>query len=145
LTRVAFTVHGVAAPGGSKRAIRTRTGRTVVIDDCKRNPAWRSSVASAAAGQMVGRYPMLGAIELDVTFHMPRPKAHYRKDGSLKPDAPEWHEVRPDATKLLRALEDAMSGIVWGDDSQVVRQSVRKVYANEGGPRVDVTATEIVP
>ncbi len=139
---VSFTIPGIAAPGGSKRALRTRTGRTVVIDACKRNGAWRGSVAAAAAGQMAGVEPFLGPLDLQVLIYMPRPKAHYRRD-SLRPDAPVWHEVRPDATKLLRAIEDAMTGIVWVDDSQVVRQRVEKRYAGSGGPCVLVTVSEV--
>lgn len=145
MTPVTFTVHGVPAPGGSKTAFRTRSGRMVVVDACKRNGAWKGAVASAAAGAMTGREAFLGPLDLVVTLYMPRPKAHYGKAG-IKADAPTWHEVRPDATKLLRAIEDAMTGIVWDDDSQVVRQRVEKRYAGPaGGPRVEVTVSEVDP
>lgn len=139
---ISFTVPGIAAPGGSKNAIRLKSGRTVVVDACKRNPAWRGAVAAAAAGAMVRREPMLGPLELEVLIYMPRPKAHFRRD-ELRPDAPVWHQVRPDATKLLRAIEDALTGIVWVDDAQVVRQRVEKRYAGSGGACVLVTVAEI--
>jgi Holliday junction resolvase RusA-like endonuclease len=37
--------------------------------------------------------------------------------------------VMPDATKLLRGLEDALTGVVWHDDAQIVSQHVEKRYA----------------
>lgn len=144
MTSVSFTVAGTPAPGGSKTAFRTASGRTVVVDACKRNRSWRGSVAAAAASAMTGRQPLFGPLYLTVLIYMPRPKSHYRRD-ELRADAPYWHEVRPDATKLLRAIEDAMTGIVWVDDSQVVRQWVEKRYAGSGGPCVLVTVQEMEP
>jgi hypothetical protein len=42
-------VIGIPAPGGSKRAMRSAsTGRVIVLEDCKRTPAWRQAVAAAA-------------------------------------------------------------------------------------------------
>jgi Holliday junction resolvase RusA-like endonuclease len=51
-----------------------------------------------------------------------------RKAGQVKQTAPHYHTTKPDATKLLRALEDALKLICWNDDSQVARQRVDKVY-----------------
>jgi Holliday junction resolvase RusA-like endonuclease len=113
----------------------------VVIDACKRNGSWRACVSAAAVGAMIGKQPFLGPVSLEVLIFMPRIKSHYRR-GELKPDAPVWHEVRPDATKLLRAIEDAMTGIVWVDDAQVVRQHVEKRYAGTLGPCVLVNVSE---
>ncbi len=36
--------------------------------------------------------------------------------------------MKPDATKLVRALEDALTRIVWKDDAQVVTQVVHKRF-----------------
>ena len=52
-----------------------------------------------------------------------------RKDGTLKPSAPKHPIVKPDTTKLMRALEDALTGICWRDDTQVVIQTAHKAYA----------------
>jgi Holliday junction resolvase RusA-like endonuclease len=36
--------------------------------------------------------------------------------------------TRPDVLKLARAAEDALTGIVWRDDSQIVHETLAKVY-----------------
>jgi Holliday junction resolvase RusA-like endonuclease len=128
---VSFFVPGLASPGGSKRAFLSKSGKIVVKDDAANNKPWRATVAAFALAAMAGRPPLEGPLELRVVFSMPRPKGHFhtgRKAGQVKPTAPHYHTSKPDATKLLRALEDALKLICWNDDSQVARQRVDKVY-----------------
>ena len=49
--------------------------------------------------------------------------------------------MRPDATKLVRAVEDALTGLVWRDDAQVVIQTVRKRYGHP--ERAEIFVQEI--
>lgn len=132
MTHLEFTVHGRPQPAGSKKGfVNPRTSRVVIVDDAKNSRPWKQQVAGAALDAM-GDTPMLnGPVELAVTFFLARPKGHYgtgRNADALKPSAPEHPTVKPDTTKLLRAVEDAMTGIVWRDDAQVVTQRAYKVY-----------------
>jgi Holliday junction resolvase RusA-like endonuclease len=53
--------------------------------------------------------------------------------------------VRPDLTSLVRPAEDALTGIVWVDDSQVCEVRAQKRYVREGeAPGVTITVEEIV-
>jgi crossover junction endodeoxyribonuclease RusA len=122
-----FFVPGIPAPGGSK----TSYGRGRIVDSCKRNKPWRAMVALAA--MRAGCKPMDGPLTLSVTFWMPRPKGHYRKNGEVKPNAPAYPIVAPDTTKLLRSTEDALKGIAWHDDAQVAYQVGSKMYADREG------------
>jgi crossover junction endodeoxyribonuclease RusA len=136
-------VPGIPAPGGSKKAfLNPKTGRIVVTDDAKRNKPWRQAVEAAAFAAMDGRAPIARGvpIALSVTFLLPRPKGHYgtgRNAGTLRPNAPMFHDVRPDATKLLRALEDAGTGVLWHDDCAIVEQFVSKRFT-DGTPGAQV-------
>jgi Holliday junction resolvase RusA-like endonuclease len=47
--------------------------------------------------------------------------------------------VKPDASKLLRALEDPMSGIVYTDDARIATVLVAKEYARDCDPGAFVT------
>lgn len=129
-----FSVPGIPAPGGSKRAVRNpHTGRIALIDMGKNNKEWRAVVAWTAKKCI--SEPLSGPIRVDVEFRLPRPKGHYgtgRNEQQLKPSAPKYPVTKPDATKLWRAAEDALKGIAWLDDSQVVSQRVQKVYGTPG-------------
>ncbi len=140
-----FTVHGMAMPGGSKRIGRARgTGRPIVLDDNPKTSDWKQEVGIISGTLMRGRKPFEGPLGLEVTFFRPRPVSHYGRHG-LKPSAPKFPVVKPDTTKLLRPFEDALTGILWNDDAQIVDQVIRKRYcAQDAEPRVEVRVTVIL-
>lgn len=129
-----FFVPGIPAPGGSKRHV----GNGRIVEACKRTAGWRSVVAGIAMQAYTGK-PLDGMLVLQIEFSMPRPRGHYRKNGNLKETAPSRPITRPDLTKLVRSTEDALKGILWHDDSQIVTQCVTKLYAERPGARVFVS------
>ena len=142
-TAVEFTVPGVPAPGGSKKAFVVHSKkpgakpRAVVVDDAKRNKEWRACVAHEAAEAMRGRALFDGPVILSITFYMPRPKKHYRGGviaKGLLPTAPRFHSIAPDAGKLARSTQDALSSVVYVDDSLIVEEHHRKLYSDADNP-----------
>ena len=99
--------------------------------------------------------PITGALRVEFEFVLPRPKGHYgtgKHAGQVKSSAPLYPGVKPDITKLIRSTEDAMKGIAWKDDSQVVTQIGMKRYSESPGalitisciqPSADLEATEL--
>lgn len=140
MNRVEFFVPGVPATAGSKRAfpVKRRDG-SIGVNVAHDNPntkSWMTAVRDAGKCDQF----FTGPVTLDLELIFARPKGHFRTNGLLKPGAPHWHTSRPDSTKCLRAIEDALKMVLWRDDSQVM-PSVRKRYANAGercGARVIV-------
>lgn len=118
-----FFVPGIAAPQGSKRAIANpASGRVSLIESSKRVKPWRTDVREAAIN--AGCEPLDGPVVVTIDCYFPRPKSHFgtgRNAGIIKATAPMSHIQRPDMDKLQRAILDALTGIAWHDDSQVVR------------------------
>jgi len=112
---------------------------TRAIEDNPRLAQWRQAVAQVAADAYNG--PLLsGPVGLRLVFIRPRPKAFYgtgRNAGRLKAGAPFWPTTRPDLLKLARAVEDALTGVIWRDDAQIVVEHLSKKY----GERFAVDAT----
>ena len=139
---VSFFVPGLPAPGGSKKAFYNKhLGRAIIVDDCKRNASWKNTVKVFAVQAFDGA-PLSGPLELTIEFRMPRPKGHYRTGRNanmLRDSAPAYPTTKPDATKLIRSTEDALTGILWGDDAQVVVQHGSKVYAQTPGAMIVVS------
>ena len=137
-----FVVYGVAAPAGSKTAQVSPRGKVFVRDASKRSAPWKRLVAQAAGEAMAGAGLLEGPLSLTVAVVIPRPKSHYGARG-LRPSAPSAPTTRPDLTKYLRGIEDAMTGIVWRDDAQVITQSAEKRYGEPA--RVSVRVLEVGP
>jgi Holliday junction resolvase RusA-like endonuclease len=123
-----FIVHGLAEPAGSKRAFTNpKTGRTIVTDANAKAGPWKREVTEAAVEAMNGNLLLDGPLVLTLAFYVPRPKGHFGKKG-LRPSAPAYPAVKPDLTKLVRGVEDALTGIVYRDDAQIVVQRFQKLY-----------------
>jgi len=119
---ITFTVKGMKpASQGSKVLMRGR-----MVESCKDLPRWRKLIESTAEALGVGVIP--GPVSLSVTFMMPRPAGHWTKTGKLSSRATPWPSVKPDADKLLRAVGDALTGVLIEDDARVVNIAGSKRY-----------------
>lgn len=141
MTSLAFTVYGIAQQMGSKRAFVPKGWTRPVITDTNRNlKSWQQLVAegaNVALQRAEDRALITEGVRLTVSFYLPRPKT--------LPKRTTAHIKRPDLSKAIRGLEDALTGVVYRDDSQVCEIVAAKHYAVEGQPprvdiRVDVTA-----
>lgn len=142
MSAVEFVVYGDPQTAGSKRAFTRRGGRGVIVtDDNKNLKEWQRLVADAARSERPDRL-LDGPLRLHIRFYMARPKGHLgtgRNAGTVRPGAPQLPSTRPDTSKLVRAVEDALKGIVWRDDGQIAQLAALKLYAEPGDqPRCEV-------
>lgn len=92
--------------------------------------AWRHAIGDQARIAM-GFLPALdGPVAVRARFALPRPRSRPKRD--------HWPDRRPDLDKLGRALLDALTGIVFLDDAQVVALDPTKEYAGMPGVNVSV-------
>jgi Holliday junction resolvase RusA-like endonuclease len=125
---LSFFVAGAAQPKGSARAYTYRrkdgrVGARVTADNEGRLGAWQSAVAWGAARALPRHpapWPSPAGMSLRCAFLLRPP---VRRRGRGEPT------VKPDLDKLLRAVCDALTGVVWVDDAQVLDLSAVKAYA----------------
>lgn len=152
--KLAFHVEGRAQTAGSKVAVPIIKGgervatRVVESGDRKAKDVWRQDVRTAAREAIKGNpaWPCDGPCEAIYTFTRRRPKNHYgsRKGVTyLKDTAPAYPTARPDVSKLVRAAEDALTGLAWHDDACAVRQVAAKVWGDTEG--LSVTVRQLTP
>ncbi len=88
--------------------------------------AWKLQVQilarQAYQGDLLDGVP----ISLSVKFLMPRPVS--RK----LPSDRSWHLTTPDTDNLVKAIKDALTGIIWKDDCLVCRELLSKEYSAAG-------------
>lgn len=123
---ISFIVYGLPRPQGSKRHV----GRGIMVESSKHVKDWRAGVASAAR-EAYGGDLLNGPVSLHVRFLFPRPRSDYgtgKNATKLRSSAPLRMTKKPDVSKLVRAVEDALTGVLWRDDSQVCDLHAGKGY-----------------
>jgi crossover junction endodeoxyribonuclease RusA len=143
LDHIQFFVAGHAKSSGSKRAfVNPKTGKMIVTAANPKQKQWQEAVKWMAMQIWERRIPWDGPIALELAFIRPRPKAHFgtgNKGATLKDFAATAQPTtKPDSLKLARAVEDALSGIIYIDDSQIVRHEISKVFGDKPGVAIIV-------
>lgn len=140
---IKFFVPGLAKTSGSKRGfVNPKTHKPIVTAASPHQKTWQQSckwVAMQLCGRMI---PWEGPLILSMVFIRQRPGGHFgtgRNAGILKDWAvKELPTTRPDTLKLGRAVEDAIKGIVYCDDSQVCRHIIDKKFGPNPGVEVTI-------
>jgi Holliday junction resolvase RusA-like endonuclease len=129
---LAFFVRGLARPQGSGQPRVSKAGKPYLITKTANLASWRHAVATVLSWEWHWP-PIDGPVGLGLIFVFPRPK-------SLKKGR-RLHTTRPDGSKLLRAVEDALTGVAYVDDSRV-QSAVSKVYGDEPGAHIYICELE---
>ena len=120
---VSFLLVGEPVAKGRPRVGRSKGGRTVVYTPEKTAAYERRlrSVASVEALRQGLREPMTGprSVSVEAVF-----------GNTLKSTPGSPHAIKPDLDNVLKTL-DALNGVIWKDDSQIVRATVMKRRAYE--------------
>lgn len=139
--RLVFEVPGEPVAKGRQQSKR-RTGKGGKVYLAQITPAktirYESDVALFAAQAMAGRPLLDGPLWMTVVALFQRPKAHER----MKP-APVWVTKKPDSSNVLKAIEDGMNGVVYGDDSLVASSEIKRRWCDDGRPRVVVSIGQL--
>jgi Holliday junction resolvase RusA-like endonuclease len=149
MTALTFTVVGIAQPKGSTRMVpirrEIRSLRDVrVTSDNPQVKTWQGAVAKAAwvakqELEATARGTLEGPVALQVEFYLYRPSG-------LPKSYHGPHLTKPDLDKLVRAVKDALTSVVWRDDSQVTCLIAGKAYAGLGEePRTVITVRPVDP
>ena len=125
---VRFTVRGVPVPQGSTRAFVVK-GKAITTNKTPSLVAWRQAIAEEA--RKVAPPALLdGALGVSCYFAFEPVKSRKRQGMT--------HYQRPDIDKLLRAVLDACTGVLWRDDSQVSVIRGQKVYLSPAHVSISV-------
>lgn len=130
---IQITIPGEPVAQGRAR-YTTRSGFVRTYDP-KKSADYKSYVRAIA--NQVDTRPLEGPLVMKVLIYRQIPKSWTKKKqaaalaGTVKPS------IKPDCSNYLKGIEDALNGIAYIDDSQLVLVYVRKEYAVE--PRVEIS------
>jgi Holliday junction resolvase RusA-like endonuclease len=134
---IEFQVRGYPKAKGSLRGVALKgkgglyTGKVWMAEQTGQGLlVWRTQVREAARAN-APEHPVGGPVTVHIQFALPRPaKPRYelpigRNSG--------------DVDKLVRAVLDELTGVIFGDDSQVVELHVLKLWDMGGGAGALIT------
>lgn len=136
-------LEGEPHPQGRPRARIVREGfrQRASVYEAPEDTEWKR-MAAATMRVMLQRFDLRqplfaeGALELHLGLYFELPKTYHRK---RQPVLRAAHVVKPDASNVLKAVEDAGNGVLWDDDSRIARVVVEKLMGAQGEqPRVEL-------
>ncbi len=149
---IILEVLGAPAPKGSARAMliggRARVIASGSTANQKQLKGWDVAVREAAWGICKddgGPRYVNTSLNVTIVFRLARPGGHWHPKGGLRPKAPAFPTTKPDIDKLARATLDSLTGIVFDDDSRIVRLVLVKLYAKSNDEGATISIDELAP
>ena len=121
---------------GAGRAAVTQDGHAHVYTDAKTR-SYESQLRFAAQQQMGENRPTAQPIAVHIDVRLGVPASWSKKKRALALAGSVAASVRPDCNNFSKAL-DALNGIVWVDDKQIVDERIQKRYAEKPGLTIRV-------
>ena len=131
----AFTVPGTPIGKARARVVQDQRGRSHSYTP-EKTALYEKLVHDCYVFQHPGKPALAGPVAIRVTAYMPIPKSWPRsKKGAalaelIKPT------VKPDASNILKGIEDGLNGAAYEDDKQIVYATIEKKYGAD--PRAEV-------
>jgi Holliday junction resolvase RusA-like endonuclease len=135
---VTFTVDGT--PVGKQRARYARRGNFVQTYTPEKTRTYESLIKEKAIEAMGSSEPLETPVTLYLYIRVPMPKSYSKKRTEACLNGSEQPIRKPDASNILKSVEDGMNSVVYKDDSQIVNIHVTKVYSSQAG--VDICVKE---
>ena len=129
-----------ANPVGKQRARYVKRGNFVQAYTPEKTRTYETLIRDAAIEAMGTSEPLETPVTLYLYIRVPIPKSHSKKKVEACLNGLDQPIKKPDASNILKSVEDGMNGIVYKDDSQIINLHVTKVYSTLAG--VDVCVKE---
>ena len=133
---VEFMVLG--APKGKERPRAAKLRDRTIVYTPKKTKDYEREIATAYRTQCRGIFS--GAVAIEIHAYYEIPKSASRKRVLDMVSDRERPTKKPDGDNIAKAVCDALNGVAYKDDSQVVDLTVRKYYSKF--PHVQVFISE---
>lgn len=133
-----LTIFGIPVPKNSQKM--TRSGIVYQTPKVKQEA---QNIRAQVLGQIPESHNLIESpIKAQVQFVFPLPKSMTKLELRARAAQENWYKgKKPDLDNLLKNLWDAMEGVVFLNDAQIVEIQAKKIYGKI--PRIEVLLEEI--
>ena len=136
---VTFEVEGDPVPKGRPRF--ARRGQFVQTYTDAKTIDYETHVAMKARQAIGASEPLQGALTVFLYLRYTIPPSYSKKRKEACLNGVEYPK-KIDIDNVYKSITDAMNGIVYTDDSQIVEAHIKKVYAKSAGANIMVQECE---
>ena len=137
------TIKLDADPVGKQRARYARRGNFVQTYTPDKTRNYEALLKEAAIEAMGSSEPLETPVSLYLYIRVPIPKSFSKKKVQDCLNGSEQPMKKPDSSNVLKSVEDAMNGVVYKDDCQIINHHITRVYSTLAG--VDICVKEYLP
>jgi Holliday junction resolvase RusA-like endonuclease len=127
--QVQYSVPG--EPRGKGRPKFARRGNFVKTYTDAKTTSYEDQIRFYALKAMGDSKVIEGAVRVFVSIRMAVPKSYSKKRREACLSGSEKPLKKPDWDNVAKSICDAMNGVVYGDDTQIVEAHVTKQYAEQ--------------
>ena len=99
------------------------------------------NVLRSLAVNQYSRPPMLGPLSVSLTFYRPVQKSISQSERERRLSNQSKPVVKPDTDNYIKATLDALNGVLWHDDAQIVKIEAEKKYSDH--PKIAVSVKPV--
>jgi Holliday junction resolvase RusA-like endonuclease len=133
-----FSVDVTPVPKGRARYVRR--GNHITSYTPEKTRTYETLIKEAGVQAMGSSEPLETPVTLYLYIRMPIPKSYSKKRIEACLNGSEQPIKKPDASNILKSVEDGLNGVIYKDDSQIINIHVTKVYSTQAG--VDICVKE---
>lgn len=130
-------------PVEQARPRATRFGKGIRLYDPEKVTVFKRQLGMLAKQQMLDRglEPFDGPLEVCMEFYRPVQASISQRERARRLSGTHRPTVKPDLSNYVKALEDALNGIIWIDDNRIVQIVAEKKYSDR--PRIVIEVNKV--
>lgn len=132
ITNLLF-VYIPGEPVGKARPRVTRTGHAYTPD---KTVSYENLVKMLFRQAYPDWIPTTAEVRVEIEAYYKVPKSASKKKKQLMVDGVIRPTKKPDIDNIAKIVNDALNGIAWVDDTQIVIEDIKKLYSDK--PGVDI-------
>ena len=98
-------------------------------------------ILRSLAANQYSRPPLIGSLSVSLTFYRPVQSSISKTERERRLSNQSKPVVKPDTDNYIKSTLDALNGVLWHDDSQIVKIEAEKKYSDH--PKITVSVKPV--